>query len=306
MTQIVVQNDIRKQFYAAIEQRQLAASTTKQYRRAIDNALDAGVELRDAESVAAYAVGLKASSRAFLRSAVVAWAEHQARRAKAQATPENVANVQAVVFRLDALKDAIAPVDGRKRGQKAHIWLSRPQVRRLFDSVDRDTVSGRRDRVLFMLLVGAGLRCEEASTLRFENVVRQGSRWVLDVEGKGAKARVVPITDLMVKVIEQWRKETDSEVSDLILRSVNRGGNVGKRLACRSIQDIVPVYGESIGLSGLAPHDLRRTYAQIGLDNGIPIQQISKLLGHASIQTTERYLNVTLNLDETIADFVPM
>jgi integrase len=55
----------------------------------------------------------------------------------------------------------------------------------------------------------------------------------------------------------------------------------------------------------LAPHDLRRTYAQIGYESGVPITQISKLLGHTSIAMTLRYLNLSLDLETTVSDFVP-
>ena len=53
------------------------------------------------------------------------------------------------------------------------------------------------------------------------------------------------------------------------------------------------------------PHDLRRTCAELGRRAGVPISQISKLLGHASIETTQDYLNIELDLEMTISDFVP-
>ena len=60
-----------------------------------------------------------------------------------------------------------------------------------------------------------------------------------------------------------------------------------------------------MGKAELQPHDLRRTYAQLGLKAGIPLEQISRLLGHASIKTTQRYLKIDLDLEMTISDFVP-
>jgi len=60
-----------------------------------------------------------------------------------------------------------------------------------------------------------------------------------------------------------------------------------------------------MGKLELAPHDLRRTYTQLGYEAGIPITQIGKLLGHASIATTQRYLNLELDLETTISDFIP-
>jgi integrase len=60
-----------------------------------------------------------------------------------------------------------------------------------------------------------------------------------------------------------------------------------------------------IGKPELQPHDLRRTYAELGRRAGVSIEQISRLLGHATIKTTQEYLNIELDLETTISDFVP-
>jgi site-specific recombinase XerD len=60
------------------------------------------------------------------------------------------------------------------------------------------------------------------------------------------------------------------------------------------IYNIVNKAGQMIGQPELAPHALRRTFAQLGFQAGVPITQISKLLGHASVSTTQRYLNLDL------------
>jgi integrase len=65
-----------------------------------------------------------------------------------------------------------------------------------------------------------------------------------------------------------------------------------------------PVRGKLIGKRDLQPHDLRRTYAQLRFAAGVPITQISRQLGHASIETTQRYLNLELDLESTVSDFV--
>ena len=98
------------------------------------------------------------------------------------------------------------------------------------------------------------------------------------------------------------------------------GGVVGDGLVCRSVGvdrrvrdslspvgvfNIVRDHGSLIGRPLLAPHDLRRTYAQLGYEAGIPLTQLSVLLGHASVETTARYLNLELDLTRTASDFVP-
>ena len=69
---------------------------------------------------------------------------------------------------------------------------------------------------------------------------------------------------------------------------------------------IVRRYGKMIDTPELSPHDLRRTYAHLGYDAGVPITQIKELLGHASVATTQKYLDLSLDLENTASDFVPL
>ena len=93
--------------------------------------------------------------------------------------------------------------------------------------------------------------------------------------------------------------------SGYIARSVTKGGELGESISGQAILDIVGAYGRELGKAKLRPHDLRRTYARIGYDAGIDIGQISKLLGHASIATTQRYLGLQIDLKKTVSDFIP-
>ncbi len=134
---------------AAIERHpKLAASTKQQYRRAIAQAQAAGVNLADPAALRDHAAGLKNSARACLKAAVMLWAGELATQIKASATPDNLAVVQAAVYRLEALAASIK-VESR-RGEKSHTWLTQAQVRRLLAGCD-DTLRGKRDRVVLSL-----------------------------------------------------------------------------------------------------------------------------------------------------------
>jgi integrase len=61
-----------------------------------------------------------------------------------------------------------------------------------------------------------------------------------------------------------------------------------------------------IGKPDLTPRDLRRTYAQLGYEAGVPITHISRLLGHSSVATTGRYLNMEIDMEMIISDFIPL
>ena len=115
--------------------------------------------------------------------------------------------------------------------------------------------------------------------------------------------RVVPINKNLAEAIIDWGFLIGTD--GVILRSLGRNKKPGESISTTGLYYIVQKRGAMIGKPELQPHDLRRTYAELGRRAGVPISQISKLLGHASIETTQTYLNIELDLDTTISDFVP-
>ncbi|MBD3373739.1 tyrosine-type recombinase/integrase [candidate division KSB1 bacterium] len=283
-----------------------ADSTKTQYTRALAPFVENGGNLADARALQEYAGTLSNSRRAHLRSAVALWSKETAKRIKAAVTPENVDQAQAALMRLEALPEAIT-VTGSK-GTKSHTWLSGKQVKELMATCGAGIV-GWRDRVVLALLVGAGLRRSEAAGLTWDAVryqpIGDRMRTVLEIHGKGAKDRVVPISDKLASILDQWSTWTGGK-EGRILRSLGMAQEIGDDLSAVQIFRIVRAHGEQIGVPTLAPHDCRRTFAQLGYDAGIDIAQLSTLLGHASIKTTQRYLNLDVDLDVTASDFVPL
>jgi integrase len=281
----------------------LAASSKAKYTAVVTAYLNAGHNLTDAGALAAYADGLSGSGRAHLKAGVKLWTKAAMQDVKTAATPDNVNQVQASIYRFEALQNAIQVQQAK--GQKAHVWLSQAEVKRLLSLPGADTI-GQRDRLALALLAGAGLRREEAVNLTFDDILLQPSRGkiraVLQVVGKGEKTRVVPISDRLAAEIDAWGAIVGGK--GYILRSVKQNGAIGEKLSPVGLFNIVRKYGRGLGRPELAPHDLRRTYAQIGYESGVPITQISTLLGHASVTTTQRYLNLALDLETTISDFV--
>lgn len=282
----------------------LAASTKAQYAKAIVNALDADVNLADPHALADYAQGLNTSSRSFLKAAIRLWGDRITLEAKTGATPATAAAVQATVYRVEALNEAIQVK--QPQGQKAHTWLTQSEVKRLLDSCNPNTIRGQRDKVILGLLLGAGLRREELVNLTFGDIILQPVagriRTVLNIRGKGAKDRIVPIRDSLAAALDGWGMRTGP---GRIARAVTRGDAIRESISAIGIFHIVGKSGLTIGKPSLAPHDLRRSFAQLGYEAGVPITQISLLLGHASVTTTQRYLNLDLDLETTVSDFIP-
>ena len=68
------------------------------------------------------------------------------------------------------------------------------------------------------------------------------------------------------------------------------------RLGEKVVWQLIKPYAEAAGVPGIAPHDLRRTCAKLCRAGGGELEQIQLLLGHASVQTTERYLGTKQDL----------
>lgn len=288
-----------------IAQSDLSETTKEKYTRVLRLFLAGGGNLGDPVSLAEFAVTLPVSRRAHLKAAVGKWAKQMTVLVKGQATPDNVGAAQASVMRFEALAEAIKVKT--TKGTKAHTWLSKAEVQRLSNEIG-DGIVGARDRAALGLLVGAGLRREEAVSLTFEDIkyqpVGERMRAVLAVKGKGAKDRTVPISDKLAGDLDTWGKHLAH--TGPICRALGRNREPGaSAMSAVALFKLVRKYGARIDKPDLAPHDLRRTYAQIGYSDGVPITQISTLLGHANVATTQRYLNLELDLAVTASDFVP-
>ena len=208
-------------------------------------------------------------------------------------------------MRLEALRGAVTV--SKQKGTKAHTWLSQSQVKEI-TGLCGDDIEGKRDWIILGLLLGAGLRRAELETLTFDALKQQPMkngkmRDVLEVRGKGAKNRVIPIKPILAERLREWKEITGG---GRISRSLGRDKKMGNSMSGVAIFHLVNKYGKKIGLPNLAPHDLRRTFAQLGYEAGVSITQLSVLLGHSSIDVTQKYLNLDLDLETTASDFIPL
>ena len=307
-TAIITTSKQRQTFdVKAIDRADLQPTTKYKYKRELEAMAAAGVNPLNFEALAIYADNLKSSRKTFLKSALRMISTDYERGAKGKATPETIAQVQTVVYRLDAMRSAITTTT--HKGTKAHTWLSQAQVKEITGACS-DNLIGRRDWIVLGLLLGAGLRRDELAGLTFDAIKQQPTkggkvRSVIEVTGKGNKTRVIPISKLLADRLQEWR----ALVGDgNIARSITKGKKaiIGASLSAIGIFKLVASYGAAIGKDELAPHDLRRTFAQLGYEAGVPITQISVLLGHSSVTTTQRYLDLNLDLETTASDFIPL
>lgn len=169
----------------------------------------------------------------------------------------------------------------RKRKRKIPDFLSEDEALSLLD------IEKKRDLALISTLYGCGLRVSELANLKISDI--QGN--FIRVKGKGNKWRVVPIPEFTLSVLNDYISERN-KVAKTDFLFINK---FGLRLSERYIRKIVRRVGILKIGKKVWPHLLRHSYASHLLKSGADIRIIQELLGHSSINTTQKYLHLDLD-----------
>jgi site-specific recombinase XerD len=202
------------------------------------------------------------------------------------------------------LAAGISRVKGVKQlGFRSGNWLSTEQSSEVLKHAYGDSMRAKRDYAMLAMLFGCGFRRSELVGLELDEVqMRQGHWAVVDLIGKGGHIRTVPIPNWVKAALDHWIRAA-GVTEGRIFRAVARMGKVwGKGISQNVVWYVVKTCAERAGLEHIAPHDLRRTCAKLCHSSGGELEQIQFLLGHASVQTTERYLGCKQNLGHPVND----
>ena len=193
----------------------------------------------------------------------------------------------------------------RRLGVRIGNWLTAEEGRRMIGSFGSSALKQRRNRAMIAVLIGCGLRRAEAAALKFEDVQLREEHWVIaDLNGKGGDIRTVPMPNWVKTAIDEWAIVAGIN-SGPLFRAINKAGRVwGNGFTPKVIWSIVKERAANCGLVGLAPHDLRRTCARLCHQAGGELEQIQFLLGHVSIETTERYLGCKQRFQNAVNDAI--
>jgi integrase/recombinase XerD len=195
----------------------------------------------------------------------------------------------------------------KQAGQRLGKWLTEGEAGKLLGVPDPHTRIGLRDRAILALLLACGLRRDELVRLDVRHLQLRDERWVLlDIQGKGRRIRTVPVPLWVKRLLDRWLEESGIRDGPLF-RTFRKGGALDpeeKPVSEDLIYTLVRKAGAAIGHPELTPHDLRRTCAKLCRKAGGDLEQIQLLLGHASIQTTERYLGTKQDLVQAVNDRV--
>jgi integrase len=191
----------------------------------------------------------------------------------------------------------------RRIGVRVGNWLSAEQGKRLLSDADRDSLRGKRNYAILAMLIGCGVRRGELLGLRAESIQLREEHWVIaDLLGKAGHIRTVPVPGWVKDAIDAW-KEAGSITEGALFRSINKAGRVwGNGMTPKVLWEVVREAASRAGIEKLAPHDLRRTCARLCHLAGGELDQIQFLLGHVSVQTTERYLGCKQRLRDAVND----
>ena len=202
------------------------------------------------------------------------------------------------------LAAGIRRVKGAKKlGMRLGNWLTVEEARSLWQLPNMHNVKGKRDRAILAVLLGCGLRRKELVDLNFDHIQRREDHWAIaDLVGKGGHIRTVPMPDWVKQTVDD-RLSTAQITHGRVFRCVCRRGTVwGTKITGKVVWHVVKEYAGELGISKLAPHDLRRSCARLCHDSGGELEQIQFLLGHVSVQTTEKYLGCKQRLRGAVND----
>jgi len=191
----------------------------------------------------------------------------------------------------------------RRLGVRVGNWLTAEQGKRLLQSSARDNLRGKRNYAMLAMLVGCGLRRGELLSLNLNSIQLREEHWVIaDLIGKGGHIRTVPVPVWVKTAVDAWT-EASGITEGRVFRAINKAGKIwGDGMTAKVLWEVVQEAATRAGIEKLAPHDLRRTCARLCHLAGGKLDQIQFLLGHVSIQTTERYLGCIQRLQSAVND----
>lgn len=157
--------------------------------------------------------------------------------------------------------------------------LSYDETRRLFEAAAKRPLS----RTILALGIGAGLRRDEMCTIQLDGY----SEMQVRVVGKGNKERPVPIDKQTAAHLDDWLRFRESlQLGPEVRRLLCTGK--GRVLSPWSLWQRMDYLEQVTGIQ-FAPHDLRRTFASRLLEAGFDLREVQRLMGHESVETTQRY-----------------
>lgn len=168
--------------------------------------------------------------------------------------------------------------------------LTKEDADTLMDLPKADTLLARRDRAILETLYSTGARVSELVGMNVADLY--AAEGLVRLRGKGRKERIVPIGDVALDAIKSYHAAFNSAPSARHSAAPVFRNTRGGRLTSRSVARIVTKYSRSLPSGRVSPHALRHSFATHLLDEGADLRAIQEMLGHASLNTTQKYTHL--------------
>ncbi|WP_431273202.1 tyrosine-type recombinase/integrase [Variovorax ureilyticus] len=183
-----------------------------------------------------------------------------------------------------------------KKATKSMVgYLEKPELDALLQVPDRRTSIGARDYALLLFLYNTGARADEAATLRVGNLLL-GSSPAVRILGKGSKWRVCPLWPQTTAVLRPLARDRGPEDSVFKGRTGDPMTRFGVHRVVTTCAALAANHFPSLIGKRVSPHIIRHTTAVHLLRAGVDINTIRAWLGHVSLDTTNVYAEVDLEM----------
>jgi site-specific recombinase XerD len=194
---------------------------------------------------------------------------------------------------------SILAVPFKRRAHRIPEYLERSEIQSLFAQIDCQTLLGQRDDALLRLLYNTGMRAQELVDLD-ANQLRFSRPYSVRIYGKGRKERTCPLWKETLNAVRMYLERRSVRLTDAVPLFVNVEGNRLSRFGLRYIiaHRVVEAAKSSPTLltRNVTPHTIRHTTAMHLLQSNVDLNMIRSWLGHASIETTNTYVEIDLEM----------
>ena len=201
---------------------------------------------------------------------------------------------------------ADVPIQYLQRARDAYkgpiYTLKLNEVLTILESFDNSTVLGLRDRTLFTLVYGSGLRIGEAVAIELTDLNMKEQ--TLLIHGKGKRQRTIPLMEHQLAMLQTWLEsrqhlKNSEECTWLFL------SKKGNRLSVRRAEEVFKEAVETVGnlsIEKVTPHTLRHAFASHAVDGNCDLVVLKAILGHAYLKTTEWYVHPSIETQRKAMD----
>ena len=170
--------------------------------------------------------------------------------------------------------------------------LEYSEINRILNSIDSSSLIGIRDRTMFEVLYGAGLRVSELIDLNIGNIFKEEG--FIRVIGKRSKERIIPLGEEAFRWIGLWVSDARPQIAKMGSSGDYLFLNArGKRMTRDGFFKLFKKQIDRAGIKkDVSPHTFRHSFATHLLEGGADLRSVQEMLGHASISTTQIYTHL--------------